>query len=45
MDEGPQQVACPNCRRTISVEPEWRLIQCPRCGQMVTRMSEDSSYD
>jgi len=45
MSEGDQQVVCPTCHRVISVDPEWRLVQCPGCGEMITRMSEDSSYD
>jgi DNA-directed RNA polymerase subunit RPC12/RpoP len=39
------QVACPNCRSVVVVEPEWRLVQCPRCGHMITRMGEDTAYD
>jgi predicted RNA-binding Zn-ribbon protein involved in translation (DUF1610 family) len=45
MDEPIPPVACPNCHATIPVDPEWRIVQCPRCGQMVTRMTDDASYD
>jgi predicted RNA-binding Zn-ribbon protein involved in translation (DUF1610 family) len=45
MDETDHEVQCPNCHRTISVEPEWRMVQCPGCAQMITRMTEDRSYD
>jgi predicted RNA-binding Zn-ribbon protein involved in translation (DUF1610 family) len=36
---------CPSCGALIPVEPEWRLVQCPKCQEMVTRMGEDSAYD
>jgi endogenous inhibitor of DNA gyrase (YacG/DUF329 family) len=45
MREADPTVLCPICHASITVDPEWRLVQCPRCGGMVTRMSEDSSYD
>ncbi len=45
MAETGSQVMCPACHATVAVEPEWRLAQCPRCGQMISRMSEDRSYD
>ena len=45
MVETNLQVICPTCRTVIAVDPEWRLVQCPKCGGMITRMSEDNSYD
>jgi endogenous inhibitor of DNA gyrase (YacG/DUF329 family) len=45
MAEDELAVPCPNCHTLIPVTPEWRLVQCPRCGEMVTRMGEDRSYD
>ena len=41
----PTNVRCPKCGGLISVEPEWRLVQCPTCGTPVTRMGVDPSYD
>ena len=40
-----RQVMCPACQAIIPVEPEWRIAQCPKCGEMVTRMGEDAQYD
>jgi hypothetical protein len=40
-----QQVQCPTCHAIIPVDPEWRLVQCSACKEMITRMAEDSSYD
>lgn len=45
MVEEVGRVQCPTCRTIIPVEPGWRLVQCPRCGGMVTRMGEDAAYD
>jgi endogenous inhibitor of DNA gyrase (YacG/DUF329 family) len=45
MAESDRQVMCPICNRPVDIEPEWRLVQCPRCSGMITRMSEDSSFD
>jgi predicted RNA-binding Zn-ribbon protein involved in translation (DUF1610 family) len=45
MVETNPQVLCPTCIAGIEVDPEWRLIQCPKCGGMITRMGEESSYD
>jgi len=38
-------VLCPTCHAVVQVVPDWRLVQCPRCGGMLTRMSEDRDYD
>jgi len=45
MAEPNLQTLCPDCQTPISVEPDWRLVQCPTCGAMVTRMGEDRAYD
>jgi predicted RNA-binding Zn-ribbon protein involved in translation (DUF1610 family) len=45
MVETETRVMCPKCHAAIPVEPEWRLVQCPQCGEMVSRMTEDSTYD
>ena len=43
-EPGPQ-VLCPTCHTAFEVDPGWRLVQCPRCGAMITRMGEDAAYD
>jgi predicted RNA-binding Zn-ribbon protein involved in translation (DUF1610 family) len=45
MAQAENQVQCPACQAFVHVEPDWRLVQCPKCGEMITRMGEDSSYD
>jgi predicted RNA-binding Zn-ribbon protein involved in translation (DUF1610 family) len=45
MVEEAQRVQCPTCKTIIPVESEWRLVQCPGCGGIVTRMGEDGAYD
>jgi|HubBroStandDraft_1064217.scaffolds.fasta_scaffold24735_3 predicted RNA-binding Zn-ribbon protein involved in translation (DUF1610 family) len=45
MVDTERQVVCPRCQTAIPVEPEWRLVQCPSCGEMVSRMTEDRAYD
>jgi predicted RNA-binding Zn-ribbon protein involved in translation (DUF1610 family) len=45
MTEPSTQAICPTCHTVVTVEAEWRLIQCPKCGGMITRMGEDSSFD
>jgi predicted RNA-binding Zn-ribbon protein involved in translation (DUF1610 family) len=45
MVELDREAVCPSCQAVVSVGPDWRLVQCPRCGAMITRMGEDSSYD
>jgi len=44
VDANPQ-VMCRACQAIFAVEPEWRIAQCPKCGEMVTRMGEDAQYD
>ena len=43
--DSQQRAMCPACHTAIPVDPEWRLAQCPKCGGMITRMGEDSTYD
>ncbi len=45
MPEEASAIRCPHCQRIVSVPPDWRLVQCPACGQPITRMDSDSSYD
>ena len=45
MTEADSGVLCPACHVVIAVDPDWRVAQCPQCGGVVTRMSEDSRYD
>ncbi|MCI4320549.1 MAG: transposase [Thermoplasmata archaeon] len=45
MTEPNSQTMCPNCQTVVVVEPSWRLVQCSKCGAMITRMGEDSSFD
>jgi predicted RNA-binding Zn-ribbon protein involved in translation (DUF1610 family) len=45
MTEPSAQTMCPSCQTVVTVEADWRLVQCPRCGAMITRMGEDSSFD
>jgi predicted RNA-binding Zn-ribbon protein involved in translation (DUF1610 family) len=43
--EPNEEVLCPKCQSCITVDAAWRLVQCPHCGEMVSRMTDDSSYD
>ena len=43
--EGNTQIRCPKCEALVPVTPEWRLAQCPRCGETIMRMGEDAAYD
>ena len=45
MQAGSQKVECPKCRTVTIAEPGWRMVQCSHCGEMITRMAEDASYD
>jgi predicted RNA-binding Zn-ribbon protein involved in translation (DUF1610 family) len=45
MGEPESKQLCPSCHTVFPVEPDWRMAQCPHCGGMITRMSEDSAYD
>lgn len=45
MNATQDQVRCPKCQAIIPVEPEWRLVRCPHCGDVVTRMGGDAAYD
>jgi endogenous inhibitor of DNA gyrase (YacG/DUF329 family) len=38
-------VRCPRCTELVPVAPDWRLAICPKCGEVVTRMTSDSTYD
>ena len=38
-------VMCPNCRTVFPVPEDWRLVQCPSCGHVITRMEEDAAFD
>ncbi|MGI0128630.1 MAG: hypothetical protein ACREDE_06760 [Thermoplasmata archaeon] len=45
MTNPEEAVRCPECRELVSVEPDWRLVICPHCGGVITRMTGDASYD
>jgi len=45
MAESDSEVRCPKCSRLIPVAPEWRVVVCPGCGEVVTRMTSDATYD
>ncbi|MFI5418870.1 MAG: hypothetical protein ACHQ2Y_08265 [Candidatus Lutacidiplasmatales archaeon] len=45
MTDDDRKVLCPTCHASITVEVDWRMAQCPRCGGVVMRMSDDESYD
>lgn len=40
-----ETVLCPTCGLAVQVAPDWRLVQCPRCGAMVSRMTDEPAYD
>jgi predicted Zn finger-like uncharacterized protein len=42
---GSEVIRCPDCRASITVPPEWRLVQCPSCGHAILRMEGDQSFD
>lgn len=39
------EVRCPQCGHITQAEPEWRLVQCPKCGWPITRMTGDAQFD
>ncbi|HTP54044.1 MAG TPA: hypothetical protein VML94_03640 [Thermoplasmata archaeon] len=39
------RTTCPVCSTEIAVDPEWRMVQCPSCHEMVLRMTDDATYD
>jgi len=43
--EPEEEVRCPKCGRLIPVAADWRLAVCPTCGEVVTRMTSDATYD
>jgi|GEM_PF-3554469 len=45
MSDTELQVLCQTCHTVVAVDREWRLVQCPHCGEMISRMTDDSSYD
>ncbi|HXW66552.1 MAG TPA: hypothetical protein VEL82_01530 [Thermoplasmata archaeon] len=45
MAETWDRVPCSGCGASISVPPDWRLVECPSCGAIVTRMASDPRYD
>ncbi|MGA8303400.1 MAG: hypothetical protein WA691_05000 [Thermoplasmata archaeon] len=38
-------VRCPQCAELVPVAPDWRLVLCPKCGNVITRMASDATYD
>jgi Zn finger protein HypA/HybF involved in hydrogenase expression len=38
-------VRCTGCGRLVPVPEEWRMVECPACHTVMTRMDEDSGYD
>jgi Zn finger protein HypA/HybF involved in hydrogenase expression len=45
MPNSPTTVRCPQCSELVTVDPDWRLAICPKCGGVITRMADDASYD
>jgi predicted RNA-binding Zn-ribbon protein involved in translation (DUF1610 family) len=45
MTEPNSATMCPTCQTVVSTEPGWRLVQCPNCGAIISRMAEDGSFD
>jgi predicted RNA-binding Zn-ribbon protein involved in translation (DUF1610 family) len=45
MTEFNESVMCPKCHTVVTAAPGWRLVACPKCGETISRMAEDSSYD
>jgi predicted RNA-binding Zn-ribbon protein involved in translation (DUF1610 family) len=43
--EAGEVTICPGCQTIVRVPADWRLVQCPGCGQMITRMADDSAFD
>lgn len=41
----PTAVRCPSCGALVPVEPDWRLVQCPKCHEPVVRMTSEPNYD
>jgi predicted RNA-binding Zn-ribbon protein involved in translation (DUF1610 family) len=36
---------CPGCGRRIPVEETWRMVECPSCHRVVSRMDDDARFD
>ncbi len=45
MAESDDVVRCPQCARLVPVPEDWRVVVCPTCGAVITRMASDSEYD
>ncbi len=45
MPEPGEAVRCPKCGRVVPVDPEWRIVVCPACGEVINRMASDARYD
>jgi predicted RNA-binding Zn-ribbon protein involved in translation (DUF1610 family) len=45
MPDEPTRVVCPGCGRSLPVEETWRLVECPFCRTIVTRMDGDARFD
>jgi len=45
MPDEPTRVICPGCGRSLPVEETWRLVECPFCRTIVSRMDGDARFD
>ncbi len=41
----PTVAVCPACGERVPVPADWRVVECPACHGIVTRMADDASYD
>ncbi|HEV2519475.1 MAG TPA: hypothetical protein VGX00_02480 [Thermoplasmata archaeon] len=39
------EVRCEACGALVPVPPDWRVVECPKCGHPATRMDADPRYD
>jgi predicted RNA-binding Zn-ribbon protein involved in translation (DUF1610 family) len=45
MTEAAEAVRCPKCSRIVPVSADWRLVVCPGCGEVISRMDSDARFD
>lgn len=45
MSDEPEMVVCPACSKALAVQAAWRMVECPHCRNVITRMGDDASYD
>jgi predicted RNA-binding Zn-ribbon protein involved in translation (DUF1610 family) len=45
MPEEVPRIACPGCGRAIPVDETWRMVECPFCHRVISRMDDDARFD